>query len=375
MEPHEQLLDWATQQGVQLNGIAPQRIPGRGIGLLATRAIKPEEIALEVPTRCLRSISTVPKAITRKLPNTITVHGLLAADLALDKTAKYDLWNAVCPSPDDLTSMPLVWPAELQALLPQAARELLSKQQAKFVRDWSAVSEAYPNLEETGYRYAWMLVNTRTFYYLNSKLEKRGKDDHMCLQPVADLFNHGDEGCNVSFDTHGFAIKALQPYAQGDEVKICYGRHSGDFLLVEYGFVMDDNRWDEVVLDDVVLPRLSWRQKQRLEEVGFLGKYILDRETVCYRTQVALRLLCCGIREWKRFVDGIDDGEASQGAVNKLLVEMLKQHKAKADEMVEEVGHLEIGAPEQRSALMNRWKQVRSLVGVHISSLEEAEAE
>lgn len=40
MEPHEELIRWATGSGVVLNGIKPKRIPGRGIGIVATRPLK-----------------------------------------------------------------------------------------------------------------------------------------------------------------------------------------------------------------------------------------------------------------------------------------------------------------------------------------------
>ncbi|KAI0838166.1 SET domain-containing protein, partial [Hypoxylon sp. FL0890] len=371
MEPHEKLLAWATSQGVKLTGIAPKRIPGRGIGLIATRAINPEEVVLEVPTACLRSIDTARKPVIRHLPKSVSVHGLLAADLALDSSSKYAVWNAVCPGPEDFNGMPLVWPKQLRALLPLAARELLAKQEAKLVRDWAAVSAAFPQqLDEARYRYAWMLVNTRTFYYVNARLKRRTKDDHMCLQPVADLFNHGDEGCNVAFDHEGFTIKTTKAYARGEEVKICYGRHSGDFLLVEYGFVMDDNCWDELLLDGVLLPRLSARQKEKLEEVGFLGKYVLDRETVCYRTQVAVRLLCCGFREWRRFVDGIDDGERSQQGADQLILELLREQRQIAEKTISEVEALTVGDQQQREVLIKRWRQIRDLVDANIVRLE-----
>ncbi|KAI2634881.1 SET domain-containing protein [Hypomontagnella submonticulosa] len=376
MEPHEELLDWATSQGVKLNGIAPKRIPGRGIGLVATRNIRPHEIVLEVPTSCLRSIDTVRKPIIQHLPKSISIHGLLAADLALDASSKYAVWNAVCPTPEDFITIPLLWPPELRALLAPEARELLSKQEAKLKRDWAAVSSAFPqhqqhHLDEARYRYAWLLVNTRTFYFVNAKLKRRSKDDHMCLQPVADLFNHGDdEGCNVEFNAAGFSFIADWKYDAGDELKIRYGRHSGDFLLVEYGFVMDDNRWDEVLLDDVLLPRLSARQKERLEEAGFLGKYVMDEQTVCHRTQVAVRLLCCGVREWKRFVDGIDDGERSQRAADKLIFGLLKEQRQLAEKRISEAETLTVGDQQQRDILIKRWTQIRDLADANIEGLE-----
>ncbi|KAI1398597.1 SET domain-containing protein [Hypoxylon fuscum] len=372
MEPHEELLAWAKEQGVRLDGIEPKRIPGRGIGVVAARTIKPDNTVLEVPTPCLRSIDTVRQSIIRHLPKSITIHGLLAADLALDTSSKFAVWNAVCPTPTDFHSMPLVWPRELQKFLPPSARDLLAKQEAKLKKDWAMVSAAFPEqLDEERYRYAWLLVNTRTFYFLNAKLKRRkNPDDHMCLQPVADLFNHGDAGCSVAFDNNGFYFKARQEYKKGDEVKICYGRHSGDFLLVEYGFVMDENKWDEVLLDEVLLPKLDAKQKEKLEEVGYLGKYVLEREGVCHRTQVAMRLLCCGAREWKKFVDGAD-GERSQKMVDEAIYSLTGDMQRHADLQIAGITDLRDVDKEQKETLIRRWEQIKDVVLSYQEVLED----
>ncbi|RYC64259.1 hypothetical protein CHU98_g1972 [Xylaria longipes] len=383
MDPLQELLDWATSHGVKLNGIAPERIPGRGIGVLATRDIQADEIVLDVPTNCLRTLSTVPKARLRRLGDTsISVHGILAADLALDASSKFAPWDAVVPQPEDLVGMPLTWHPDLQALLPRRAAEILAAQKAKFARDWDVVAGAFPELGGKGkevegmkrYRYAWLLVNSRTFYYLDAALKRRRgatRDDHMALQPVADLFNHADEGgCHVAFGSDGFSFRATVPCRKGEEVRICYGRHGGDFLLVEYGFVMIENCWDEVLLDDVVLKRLDAAQKERLEDTGFLGRYVLDRDTVCHRTQVALRLLCCKVGEWMRFVNGSDDGEGSQAAVDALLLELLREYATTVEGTVEQIRALEVGERAQSDMLIERWEQIRRLVDTRIASLE-----
>ncbi|KAI0543747.1 SET domain-containing protein [Xylaria curta] len=384
MDPVQELLDWATSHGVKLNGIAPERIPGRGIGVLATRDIQADEIVLDVPTNCLRTLSTVPKARLRRLggdKSSISVHGILAADLALDVSDKFAPWDAVVPRPEDLVGMPLTWHPDLQALLPKRAAELLAAQKDKFARDWDGVAKAaFPELSRKNgegmdrYRHAWLLVNSRTFYYLDAALKRRrstDRNDHMTLQPVADLFNHADEGgCHVAFGGDGFAFRATVPCRKGEEVRICYGRHGGDFLLVEYGFVMQDNCWDEVLLDEVVLKRLDEAQKTRLEDAGFLGRYVLDRDTVCHRTQVALRLLCCKVGEWMRFVNGSDDGEGSQGAVDALLLELLREYVAIVEDTVGRIRVLEVGEGSQVDMLIERWEQIRKLVDTRIASLE-----
>lgn len=315
-------------------------------------------------------MDSVPNTVRSKLPKDISVHGLLAADLALDTTDKYSIWNAVCPAPEDFTSMPLLWPAALQSLLPEPARKLLSKQQTKLAKDWAAVHTAFPQLWEDKYTHGWLLANTRTFYYVSPSLKRRGKEDRMVLQPVADLFNHGDEGCNVNFGAKSFAVQANKVYEEGEEIRICYGRHGGDFLMTEYGFTMDENQWDEVGLDEMIIPHLDAKHKEMLEDRGFLGGYVLDRIQVCYRTQVAMRTLCCNSRQWSRFVDGMDDGESSQDDVNDRLVVMLRNYRGVIKERLDGIEGITEGQASQKELLMLRWMHADRLVADTIRRLQ-----
>ncbi|KAI1328632.1 SET domain-containing protein [Xylariaceae sp. FL0255] len=386
MDPLDELIEWAASNGVRMNGIAPKRMPGRGIGMVATRDIEEDEIILDVPTKCLRSLSTVHKGRLKKLPENITVHGILAAELVEDKRPKYAPWNAVCPPMEDFWTAPLRWPHELQTRLPLRSRQLLEKQKAKYARDWAAYITAFPHFGpkwggQEVYEHAWLLVNSRTFYYDDVALKNRPgttTDDHLALQPVADLFNHSDEpGCRAAYGSDGFSFRATTAHRKGDEIKIGYGRHSNDFLLVEYGFTLEPNCWDETLLDEVILSRFNEKQKDKLEEFGFLGNYVVDKETVCHRTQVALRLLYCKAGEWRKFVAGVTDGETSQPAVDKLLLEVLKETKRKAEAMIEEIEDL-FSLPEkhwdQRDVLIRRWYQIGVLLDARIASLEQVEA-
>ena len=320
-------------------------------------------VILEVPTRVLRSISTVPKAVSRKLPREISVNGLLAADICLDASPTLAKWRAVCPSSADLeSSMPILWPPELQALLPPPAAKILAKQQAKSASDWALASASFPSLERRAYLEAWLLVNSRTFYFVTPRTEHFQRDDRMVLQPVGDLFNHASWGCAVSFDAASFTFSTDREYARGDEVCISYGRHSNDFLLAEYGFIMADNAWDEVCLDDAILPRLKPAQRRLLEDAGYLGGYMLDSETVCHRTQVALRAACLPVGEWRRFVAGLEDGDTSQAKVDTLLGELLLKYDEKLRGILRDVVALKVGEEAQRGTVRRRWEQIRALV-------------
>ncbi|KAG8167521.1 hypothetical protein KVR01_003210 [Diaporthe batatas] len=406
-EVHEELLTWANSIGVEIDRIRPMRISGRGFGVVATDYIPKGTDILTVPVSALRTKDTVPTAIVTSLPKDVTVHGLLAADLALNQAANdttYSKWQAVVPTVQDIQlSMPLTWPASLQSILPAGTSHLLDKQRAKFDKDWDTVSAAFPiearakakggkvrkECTRDEYLYAWLLVNTRTFYFVTPKTEKLPKGDHMVLQPVADLFNHTDrDGCDVTFNhAESFAFRTTRDYEKGDEVHISYGSHSNDFLLVEYGFILAQNHWDEVRLDeDVIMPALSRRQREELEDVGFLGNYVLDSDTLCHRTQVALRQMAVTGRyggltmdEWRKFVSGLDDGEKNQAKVDAQAVSLLKKYEATIKSKEKELKKVRIrdedGNEEmnesRKETLLRRWGQIRKLVRTTIERLED----
>jgi len=146
--------------------------------------------------------------------------------------------------------------------------------------------------------------------------------------------------------------------------------HSNDFLLAEYGFIFPENASDQVSLDQFILPLFSEKQKQDLETVGFLGKYVLDRDGVCYRTQVALRILCLSPRKWQRVVDGLDDGEGSQARMDQWLIKVLYHFNSHVSKMLVKVSKVNSEFPGHET-LSKRWGQIRLLLQATISRIQE----
>ncbi|KAK4181215.1 hypothetical protein QBC36DRAFT_122516 [Triangularia setosa] len=389
MEAYDELLHWAQDQGIEVHGIKPKRIPGRGIGIVASKDLKANERLIYVPTSSFRALTTVRPKIRNALPppapknKGTPIHALLAADLFLERpsvTKKYAPWHAVVPTREDVFSnLPLAWPSlnyeKLHALLPFNARAHLTKQKAKFEKDWQLIRDVLlPALEispnkgrysKQDFLYHWLLVNTRTFYHETSMTEKLSKDDKMILQPVADLLNHSDGGCEAAFDPSCFTISADRDYKQGEELYICYGKHSNDFLMVEYGFCPEKNRWDEVCIDDVVLEEMTEQEKERLDGRGFLGEYMIDERTPggCYRTRVALMLKCVRVEEWERLVE---EGEEVPRLVDGVVVRVLRKYLKRCKEVI---GELEdFGAAGEM--VLRRWRQIERLVEKSLEQLE-----
>lgn len=390
MEKHEKLTEWAKEKGVQITGVAAHEFPGRGLGIIATRDIKPGEIVVSVPTSALISRGSLPKY---EKNHNMTTHCVLATHLMFDKFLlpdELDPWTAILPSMDSFkSSLPLLWSKRLQKRLPYAARKLLENQDKKFGEDWLEAMDPMVYRPEdytrTDFMHAWILVNTRTFYYTPPNYKKtRNKkrfpwldpdpNENMALNPFADYFNHSSPPtCEVSYSEKGFDIEAVLPVKTGEEVYISYGKHSNDFLLAEYGFIMDENENDSISMDDLVMKRIEETggkiagksRRINCEGWGFWGKYTLDKDGVCYRTQVALKSLVMSERRWEHLCRGNDIGEDEEEAYVEVLREVLEECLETAKKAVKSLQRMkteETEEAEARDTLMRRWKQIVALV-------------
>lgn len=295
----------------------------------------------------------------------MSIQGLLAAELAVGMASgrpPFPAWNAVLPTRRDIkTSVPLLWPPKLQRLLPAAVRTRLRKQGRNFARDWAAFSGGYPRIAKEYYSYAWLLVNSRTFYFETTRTAAYPWADRLAQLPVADLFNHAAEpGCKVSFSAKGYEVVAIDDYGAGQEVNISYGDHSNDYLLSEYGFILEHNRCDEVCLDDVVLPRLEESQRGEMEggmvlrpassvsDLGEKGKKdgsTLTSALAGPKLQTALKSLARG---------------ASQSP-DELLGELIEEYLVRVEEVLDELQSM-TDLEAERELLSRRWRQIREIL-------------
>jgi hypothetical protein len=184
-------------------------------------------------------------------------------------------------------------------------------------------------------------------------------EDRLALVSVADMFNHADDGCKVSYMPEHYVITTDRAYELGEELFISYGDHSNDCLLAEYDFLLANNRWDVISIDDAVLPRLDEPAKEALRQRDLLGTYTLHVEKgPCSIVQAALRLLCCLYENWLQYVEGRNDGRSSQHAVNVLLCELLGQFESIIDKKMYMLEQLHVGVTGQRDTLKQRWQQM-----------------
>jgi hypothetical protein len=330
------------------------------------------ETILFAPASTLRTAQTVPKSISKHIGK-ISVNGLLAAELAMDTSSFYAPWRGILPTKQDIEdSIPLMWHPLLQALLPSASLSLLENQKKKISSDWAAISTTFSAISYEVYVYHWFVVGTRTFYYTSRKSPNINHDDCLALIPLADVFNHADVGCEVTFSPDGYNIRTDRRIEKGEEICISYGNHSNDFLLAEYGFILGENKWDEIILDEIILPLFSEEQLQELNEARFCGRFALSKDIVCYRTQIAVRLLCMPVKKWRHLVAiGLeDDGDEYQAIVDRILMDALNPFLNDACEKIKQVDALDCGLSSQKEILRKRWKQIHLLLTTLMSKME-----
>lgn len=190
---------------------------------------------VQVPLKAMYTIDSIPPSFVNKFLDGISVHGLLAAFLTHGDSnllEKYTLWQAVWPTRQDFAnSMPLLWPEHLRSpsvntlsptpevLLPPSIsgqwntirkktldepyktshQNLLPEMEKRFQDAWDSVRAVFPDTDRETYLYFWLIVNTRSFYYLMPDEDPpEDNNDAMALVPFADYFNHSDEAVSCS---------------------------------------------------------------------------------------------------------------------------------------------------------------------------------
>jgi hypothetical protein len=194
---------------------------------------------VQVPLSTMLSIDSIPAAFVNLFNGNISLQGLLAAFFTHGDPQllqKYDIWKATWPSMGDFEDgMPILWPKELggsdlknnspdetaitddsstSTTLPPSASGLwntfrkkplvedyqtkhqnLLAQQEKRLRDaWRDVLAIFPDTNWETFSYYWLIINTRSFFYLMPGQERpEDTNEAMALVPFADYFNHIDD--------------------------------------------------------------------------------------------------------------------------------------------------------------------------------------
>ncbi|ODV91099.1 hypothetical protein CANCADRAFT_44711 [Tortispora caseinolytica NRRL Y-17796] len=267
----ETLTALIAQKGYISTKFSSADINGRGRALVATGNIQSNELLLRLPPSALINVTSLGK---RGLPGQQTITHFVYEYLhdpencvippSLDEQICRSYMNTLPPF-DSFEDLPLTWSAERIRQLPTAAQNHVDAMRHELETDWNRYSGNGNESKEvpSQFLYAWLCVNTRVVF---TKLPKVEHDDSMSMVPVLDFLNHTDDpslGCKVIYHP----LRGLELFSktgttvQDEELMLSYGPHDQEFLLCEYGFMLDSNQWQSV---DVTAPTLELISKHAI---------------------------------------------------------------------------------------------------------------
>ncbi|KAL6501891.1 hypothetical protein OROGR_027024 [Orobanche gracilis] len=237
-----------------------------GRTLYAADYIQTGDCILKVPYTVQLAPDNMPPEIYHLLGDEIgNVSKVAVLILHEKKLGKNSEWAPYISSlPEDLHSTIFWSDEELEMIRPSALYEETFRQKAQIEKDFLAVKLAlhhFPHqfwdvtLQE--FSYAYGLVTSRAWE------SSRG----VSMIPFADFLNHDGTSeayiLNDETKRHSEVIADCD-FAPGDEVMIKYGNFSNSTLLLDFGFTLCSNSYDQVQIE-FRMPQNDGLYKRKLE--------------------------------------------------------------------------------------------------------------
>lgn len=275
----------------------------------------------------------------------------------------------IFPTEDDLKSIPAIWNSlphsnnkQLFEILPNASKIDGIRISKLLKNDWETISpilhrwntifqdKSIPDLETqfTKFVHVYFVINSRCLYTEISL--KEDPVDKFTMVPYVDFLNHTTEvgvHCYPKMDTfkknnYGigqFSIRCgSHEYNKlGEELFLNYGAHSNDFLINEYGFVVDNNDWNFIdVTPEIESLVCNPKQRDFLEAHGYWGDYTITAQDISFRILVALALIVTDdFRRVEKFMLGYISEDYFRPKLNGILKKTLQHVQKGCDAKIE----------------------------------------
>jgi SET domain/Rubisco LSMT substrate-binding len=223
-------------------------------GVVATEPIAAGSEVVRVPRGLLITLETARGQLVERevLPADLELsskHFMLAVWLLVERRDPRSAFQPYFDAlPNGFPQLPIHASPEERALLDGSlAGAMLDRLRASLEADHAKLAAVAPELEIDLDALMWaaMSVLSRSFGVTID-------DQHTTvLAPFIDMVNHArGSTARLDYDAEGqaFRLIAQRAYQPGEEVCVDYGRRSNLYLLLHYGFCIDDNDDDEALL-------------------------------------------------------------------------------------------------------------------------------
>lgn len=272
------LLAWCQARGMKAPQAHPYAFPEAegGFGLAASRDLAAGDLVLTIPKAvwdpnsaqtCLdhaltrapafgqRMEGALPKQSPQDMHDRLELVASLAMHVMINGSEPYVHWLQVTQGPSSfIEHMPPFWPddrfADFQASVAgtnvqKFAGFSKALHETLFGADGVDVETPIPEGAPPPKLMLWALtvVQSRAV---------SGRGFPFTMVPYFDLLNHSfTPNCNHTFDSASgeFRVTATRPILESQQCLISYGDMSNALLFKKYGFVLQDNSHEEVLLD------------------------------------------------------------------------------------------------------------------------------
>ncbi|CAL9207464.1 unnamed protein product [Musa hybrid cultivar] len=252
-EESDEFLRWLRQKaGSEISSALSVGNSIYGRSLFASKNIKSGECILKVPYIAQITSENISGEIKLLLPRDIeNVSRLAVVLLAEKKHGEYSGWATYVnslPSVDEMHNAIFWSKDELEMVQESAIYQETINLQAHIKKEYSVLG---PVLEQ--FPYVFGDVHLMDFMHAYALVISRAWDTSkgVSLIPFADFLNH-DGTCDAVLlsDVHNEISEVIadRDYAVGEQVMIRYGKFSNATLLLDFGFTLPYNKYDQVQL-------------------------------------------------------------------------------------------------------------------------------
>ncbi|CAI9273491.1 unnamed protein product [Lactuca saligna] len=262
-------LPWLRQKaGEEISSVLSVGKSIHGRSLFACKPIHAGDCILKVPYRMQLAPDNLLPSISSLLGDDVTNVAKLALVILMhQKLGQASEWAPYisCLPPVSEMHSTLFWSdEELKMIKISSLYHETLKHKAQIEKDFSSIKhilEHFPEFFEEvtldKFKHAYTLVESRGW------ISTRG----VSMIPFADFLNHdGFSETDVLSDDFQQVSEVIsdQNYAPGDEILIRYGKFSNARLLLDFGFILPCNKYDQVKVE-VNLPEHDHLRSMKLD--------------------------------------------------------------------------------------------------------------
>ncbi|XP_066263749.1 SET domain-containing protein 4-like isoform X1 [Branchiostoma lanceolatum] len=316
-ESFVRFFQWLHRNGCRNVPLKPAIFPETGRGLMATKALKHEELILTIPKRLLITLDAIMDSyiapyIERADPQ-LNPTQTLAAFLMYEKYRREkSFWRPYIDILPEEYSCPAFFTEDDFRLLPNSLRGRAKakkyechKEYKELTPFFKQLADLFPDQEDVfsfkDFKWAWSAIKTRAFDVpigLETCPHIRDTDTPTpTMFPLVDSINHSVKAKirhRYNDKSRCLESRTGTVYRKHAEVMNSYGRADNDNLLLEFGFVVPGNPADTVTFNLVqdVLEYLQPENNELLErKIMFLAQNNLISDLTCGVTGVSPQLL------------------------------------------------------------------------------------